>query len=104
LLAYCKAEFELSKLSADKEHSKREHYIAAGIPREQWGLPDPPEGLLYLWGYFLKLSNRRQSGMGVNPITYTELDGFMRLSKVSLEAWEVDLIFALDDVARRAAQ
>ena len=42
--------------------------------------------------------------MGVNPISYTELDSFLRCSNVELDSWEVDLIFALDDMARRAAQ
>lgn len=100
MLAYCKAEFELSKKGPDGKNSKREHYEAAKLPRSEWGLPEPPQSLLYVWGLYLKISARRQTGMGFNPITYTELDSFFRICSVKLKAWEVDLFFAIDDLAR----
>ena len=99
-MAYCKAEFQLSKKGPDDKYTKRQHYEASGISRDKWGIPDPPTALLHIWGMYLKVSARRQSGMGFNPITYTELDSFLRLSNLELKQWEIDLFFAIDDLAR----
>jgi hypothetical protein len=40
--------------------------------------------------------------MGVNPISYQEIEAFCRLCLVDLTAWEVDLLVRLDDAAIRA--
>lgn len=82
------------------KHTKREHYESAGIPRDQWGLPDLPEAMYYLWDWFIKLHNQRQSGMGENPISWTEIDSFCRLMRVRLDPWEVEVILQLDMTAR----
>ncbi len=52
---------------------------------------------------FLQLSARRQSGMAVNPLTYSELEAFCRLTKVEFSAWQVSVLMRLDDLALRIA-
>lgn len=37
-----------------------------------------------------------------NPITYTEIEAFNRLTMASIGPWEVDLICRLDDAVLRA--
>lgn len=52
---------------------------------------------------FLQLSARRQSGMAVNPLTYSELEAFCRLTKVEFSAWQVSVLMRLDDLAMRVS-
>jgi len=52
---------------------------------------------------FLQLSARRQSGMAVNPLTYSELEAFCRLTKVEFSAWQVSVLMRLDDLALRVS-
>jgi len=52
---------------------------------------------------FLQLSARRQSGMAVNPLTYSELEAFCRLTKVEFSAWQVSVLMRLDDIALRVS-
>lgn len=91
--------------------TQREHLESLARQRARSGLP-PPEGLSeyecpdaaeHLWRWFLEVSRRRGSnGFGANPISYSELEAWSRLTETRLSALEVDWIMALDD-ARAAA-
>lgn len=48
----------------------------------------------------MELSTTRQSGMGVGPISYAEIDAYLRLSGDELTIWEVRLIRRLDNAVR----
>lgn len=62
-------------------------------------LPPIPAAVVYLWATFIRLHNRRGSnGMGPNPITWADIESFMRLSGVSLAPWEIEIIEDLDGV------
>ena len=64
-------------------------------------LPRFPMALLYVWQAFNRLSRRRGSnGFGVNPISWSDIDAFVRNSKVALRPWEISLIEDLDDLYR----
>lgn len=58
---------------------------------------DPPPEVAHLWRWFLHLSNRRQSGMAANPISYQEVEALCRRRLVEFTAWEVALLMRLDD-------
>lgn len=63
--------------------------------------PPLPRELTYLWNVFLRLSNRRGSnGFDIDPIGWTEIDAFIRLSGLRLAPWEIALIEMLDDLYR----
>jgi len=53
------------------------------------------------WNWFLRLSNRRPSGMGISAISYTEMRNFFELINVSPESYEIEIIEAFDRVAMR---
>lgn len=58
-----------------------------------------PDGMLYLWQAFRRLSLRRSSnGFGVNPLTWPEIEAFNRLSGLRLEPWEVEIVEHLDGI------
>jgi hypothetical protein len=65
------------------------------------GRPRPPVPILpregaTVWQIFLELNATRSSGMAVNPISYTEIDSWQRVTGVPLDAWEVMALRALD--------
>jgi hypothetical protein len=73
------------------------------MPVEEWGYPEFPQVLSYLWQHFINLNNSRQSGMGMNPISYSEIDAYCRLMKVSLSTFDVSAIKRLDVIALNAS-
>jgi hypothetical protein len=58
-----------------------------------------PESLFYVWVWFTKLHGTRQSGVGLNPISFQEISAFCQLYDVIMCTWEIDLILQLDHVA-----
>lgn len=59
----------------------------------------PPEGE-WLWLAFWKLDAARGgNGFGPSSLSFTEIDAWARLNGVSLAAWEVEAIRAMDRAA-----
>ena len=64
-------------------------------------VPAFPKVLDYLWRVFLRLSRRRGStGFGVAPISWSDIDAFVRNSGFTLAPWEVGIVEDLDDLFR----
>lgn len=61
-------------------------------------MPAPLPGAgIHIWQTFIRLHNRRGSnGMGANPILWTDIDAFIRLSGFQLAPWEIEIIEDLD--------
>lgn len=63
--------------------------------------PPFPMALLHVWTAFQRLSARRGSnGFGINPISWPDIDAYVRHSRMPLAPWEVRLIEELDDLFR----
>lgn len=61
-----------------------------------------PEALAYIWHAFCRLSARRGSnGFSINPITWPDIDAYVRHSKMPLAPWEVRIVEELDDLFRQ---
>lgn len=75
-------------------------YEATGImPEELANELDLPERTAYLWLIFGELhSERTGNGMGVNPITSTEMLNWCLLNRTRLESWERRAIKTLDSL------
>lgn len=68
------------------------------MPEELANAPDMPELVAHVWQFFVRLHKRRGSnGMGENPLLYSEIESWCRLSGISLYQWELDTIEAIDD-------
>jgi hypothetical protein len=53
----------------------------------------------YIWKYFLDLNSKRQSGMGISPISYTEILSYFTLYGIQYDDYEIAMIEVLDRVA-----
>lgn len=69
------------------------------MPLEDWGYPEFPQAMSQIWEHYINLSNTRQSGMGMNPITYLEIQSYEVLMQVKLSVFEVKAIKKLDLIA-----
>jgi len=53
----------------------------------------------YIWKYFLDLNSKRQAGMGISPISYTEILSYFTLFNIHYDDYEIAMIEELDKVA-----
>lgn len=81
----------MSRTRDPKRSAEREAELAC---------PPFPDALSHVWSAFCRLSGRRTVGMAANPITWSDIDAFVRLSGVRLAPWEIRLIEELDDLYR----
>lgn len=64
--------------------------------------PPFPEALRHVWSAFCRLSARRgANGFSINPISWPDIDAYVRHSKMPLAPWEIRLIEELDDLFRQ---
>lgn len=56
----------------------------------------PPEAG-YLWNVWEECHLARSSGMATNPISWSDLEAYVRLSGEALEPWEARAVRAIDD-------
>ena len=62
-------------------------------------LPPFPVALDYLWNAYNRIRRRKGGSMGrAGPIEWPDIDAFCRHSRLSLQAWEVEIIEDLDDL------
>ena len=67
-------------------------------------VPRFPKELSYLWQLYWRLRRRVSGGMsGREPISWSEIYGFLHLTKKTLTPWEVEVIEELDDLYRSTA-
>lgn len=58
-----------------------------------------PDALMEVWVWFKRLANRRQSGMGINPIAYSEMKAFFSLMGIYPNPEELILLETFDNMA-----
>lgn len=61
----------------------------------EWFMLEPPR-LLHVWGWFESLSDWREGGFGVGPISHCEIEAWARLMRVTLYPAEVELLRQID--------
>lgn len=60
--------------------------------------PELPFELEYLWTWFLKLSPRRQSGMGPGPISSEEVNHWCARRRIVFDPFEHDILDRIDEL------
>ena len=67
------------------------------LPIELVEEPQIPECLDYVWQWFIELNRTRSSnGFSMNPISYSEIDSWARVTGTPINPFEVQLIKDLD--------
>lgn len=69
------------------------------VPKELEDLVELPDCMREYWIWFIRLSNRRPSGMGISAIPYSEMLAFFELMGIVPEPYEVEVIEMFDSVA-----
>jgi len=71
---------------------------ASRLPRSEREPPFPLHDA-YLFQIFQKLNaSRSHNGFGYNPLSYTEIDAYKRLTGTALNAWQVDMLMYMDRI------
>ncbi len=69
-------------------------------PRLRGGVPKAAENV---WQLYTALGIQRRSGMGMHPLTFSDIEAWCRLYGVQLNPWELDTILELDAASLRMA-
>lgn len=67
------------------------------MPDELADAPPLPECAAHLWAYFWELSrSRSHNGFGYLALQYVDIEAWSRLTKQTLDPWELNAIVKLD--------
>jgi hypothetical protein len=100
LIEYAGHEFALDARQKDgatlREHLEKIQQQSGKTPKQLESV-DRPDAALYLWEWFIDLSNGRQYGeCGAMPLSYAEMQAWSNLRRIRPEAWEAEAIRRLD--------
>lgn len=68
-------------------------------PKELEDLVELPDSFQEYYHWFLRLNNRRPSGMGISAIPYSEYLAFFQLIGVTPDPYEVEILEVFDSIA-----
>lgn len=106
LLAFAEKELELSRVVKDGSENPltvRDHYNV--IWRKTGNKPaelvnDCPDGMGYLWQWFVELHHARQSnGFGISPLSYSEMLAWSELTNQKPSPSDIKTIKRIDLIA-----
>lgn len=105
LAHHAQAVFELNQQQDDgatlADHIKRLPATHPGRRRLQ--VPPLPAVCSQVWQAFLGMRRRQPGGgFGLSPISYDTLAGWQSAHRARLNPWEVEQVFALDDIYLKA--
>ncbi len=72
------------------------YWKQSGVLPPQLDIPPIPYELKYIWDWWCDLHKTRPVGMDEGHITYTEIENWSTLLKISVTPFEVRCIMALD--------
>jgi hypothetical protein len=94
-------ELSLSELQSDGS-TTRKHlesiWRQTGVMPADLDVPECPAEVRYLWHWFLDLNRTRTSGMGIGPITYSEIAAWAQLMGIAPRPFEVHAVKSIDSV------
>ena len=73
-------------------------YVNTGVPDERLQAFECPPACAHLWSVFMQLG-RAAGGAGLSPLTQSELQAWQANYGTRLTGWEIDTLFAMDNVA-----
>ena len=108
-MEFARNEFELTAPQGDgaslRIHLQRLFVNTGVLPEQLQGRECPPQ-CAHLWDVFRTLGRGHSSsgagGSGLAPLTQTEVQAWQANHRTRLSSWEVDTLFALDNLAAQA--
>lgn len=58
-----------------------------------------PRALQPVWDAFQEIRKRTPAGLGLSPMTHTQIESYCWLHGIRLTSWEVGCLLELDDLA-----
>ena len=103
MIQFARAKFNLDRRQPDgstlRDHAQSIYRQTKRWPEDIPQEPVFPDALLYLWEWFVAISNGRgSSGFGANAITWSDLAAWSQLMRIELDRWEVTMLRRLDIV------
>jgi hypothetical protein len=101
LLEFAGAHFTLSK--PDKSGKTRLRTLleikaqTGVVAPELKALPEIPFGTTHIWQWFSDLDSKRQAGMAINALSWSDIEAYFRLRRIIPMQWELDAIVKLDN-------
>jgi hypothetical protein len=78
---------------------------ATGEEDPELRVPPFPEPIRALWNKFLSLHEGRTYGInGGNPLSYIDMDAWMRVTGNRLDQWEVEAVMRIDKAWLKASK
>jgi hypothetical protein len=90
---FAREEFKLAPDREDLESIEGNSAKARGILDNA---PQCPLETAYLWSWFHEINGGRTCGMAANPLQFTEIEAWSRLTGNTPNPWEVSLLKRLD--------
>jgi hypothetical protein len=101
-LEFAGAQFALSK--PDPKTGKTRLRLLTEI-RQQTGvvapelqnMPELPRGTEHIWSWYCELDSKRQAGMNVNALSWSDIRAYFDLKRIHPSTWELQALVRLDD-------
>lgn len=67
------------------------------VAPELENLPTVPPGTDHIWAWFRDLDSRRQAGMSVCALSWSDIHAYFQMRRVKPSQWELEALSKLDD-------
>lgn len=67
------------------------------VAPELKALPELPRGTEHIWKWYCELDAKRQAGMSINALSWTDIQAYFALRRIEPASWELDAIARVDD-------
>jgi hypothetical protein len=101
-MEYAEQQFELGSESDPKSKISQLRSVERQLgrtPPELLNLKELPVEFYSMWKWFLQLNSKRQSGMSINSLSWSDIHSYFSLLKISPTEEELDILTRLDSIA-----
>lgn len=67
------------------------------VAPELQSLPELPRGTEHIWRWYCELDAKRQAGMSINALSWTDIQAYFALKRVKPLVWEIETLARVDD-------
>lgn len=67
------------------------------VAPELVNMPELPRGAEHVWSWYCELDAKRQSGMSINALSWSDIRAYFSLKGITPSPWELRALTRLDD-------